>query len=150
VSILSTSPQASDRRLTILTVTSVVFAVAMVVGGIIGLPRIISSADTTAQLERANDLQSCRASFRTQVDDADALLAQARAELDVLTNAGLEASVRDDDAALLRIVAELQPARELVTTRSVELQAAVTTYQRRVALSRDDPKAFLRECHTAA
>lgn len=146
VSLLNTSSAASDRRLNLLLALSAIVAVCALIGAFVAIPKILSSADTTERIDRASAVQGCRALFRVEVDDANADLQASRAELDVLTNEGLEATARGDRAALAGIVGELMPAREAVTAAVVSLRATTDEYRRLVDLSREDEGAFLAEC----
>lgn len=145
---LSTSDPAADRRLNLLLAASIATALLMLVGGVIAVPKILSSASTTKAVARGNELTACRATARAEVDDAAARLQSARALLDTLTNQGLEAAARQDRAALRALVAELAPAREAVVAQAGQLDATTSHYKTVVALSRDDPTKFLNLCRS--
>lgn len=146
-----TSEPGNDRRLNVLLAVSVAVAVAMVVGAFIFGPRILRSASTSdaEAIQRGNELTACRAVFRVEVDDAVAHLTAAKADLDVLTNEGLEASARGDKAKLAGLIGQLEPARMRVERLAKEVDSTTDDYKRLVTLSRDDPDRFIDACHEA-
>lgn len=143
---LQTSEPASDRRLNLLLGASVATALAIILIAVVAIPKILANASTTEAIQRGNELTACRAGFRVEVDDAAARLQSARARLDALTNEGLEATARNDDAALLDLVPLLAPARQDVTDGAARLERVTDRYRELVDLSRTGQDRFLRIC----
>lgn len=150
MNLLKTSDVGYDRRLNILVAISATVAILMLIGGLIAVPKILATDQTTEQINQANTIQACRALFRVEVDDANADLQAARAELDVLTNQGFEAVVRRDQEAFQQVAPEYPQARATVTAAVAALRAATAEYKRQVKLSGSkdmgDKQAFLDAC----
>jgi hypothetical protein len=145
-----------DRRITIL----LVLTGAVVPLVLIGTLFTISTTNTAGEVVKGNEVAGCRSEFNSQVTDARTAFDVARAErdtaateLNLLTNAGLQAAVTDD-AATLRVVFERLPeARSLVDKRerivvdaTKNLHDVSDAYVVAVKLSRSNPKAFLDKC----
>lgn len=109
---------------------------------VVGLPRILSTADTSAQVKRGNDLSSCRSIYNTRVTDA-------RAAADDLVLRGLADLARNDQAALAELVTAHPPNLAPVDQARHDVMAANALYKLRVQQSRTHPAAFLAACATA-
>jgi hypothetical protein len=151
VNLLDTSERNKDRRLNLLVLGSFLTAAALIVFAIVAIPKIVSSASTTAALDRNTAVAGCRAGYRTQlVDTPQARLLIAKAHVDARTNDGLEAIARGDDAHLTELLTETPTLADLRTeldAAAVAVQNGVDRYVRLVALSQTDQAAFLDGCH---
>lgn len=137
----------SDRRLNIMLGISLVIAATLVVIAFVAVPKVLSSSSTVEAVKDGNEQASCRAQFRGQVDDATANLTAAKAELDVLTNRGLEASARQDHDTLTALLPQLEPARQKTVDLAERLKVATNRYQDLLKMSRTDPDQFIVLCH---
>lgn len=147
----------TDRRVTWVLVLSGIVAVLV----ILGTPAIINASSTSDEVARSQRLDSCRSSYASRVTDARTDFDVARSERDtaatelgLLTNAGLQAAVEDNDDRLSRVFASLPAARALVEERektvavaTKALREAADTYVEQASLARTDPDAFLASCH---
>lgn len=145
---LRPSPHPSDRRLNVLLAVAAVVAAAVLVLLLIAVPKILSSATSTNEIKRGNDIAGCRAGYRAQVDDAASRLQTSRARLDVATSEGLAAAVGDDDAALVAAVSKSGKARADVISDAAALADVTDRYSDLVRLSRDHTDRFLHLCRT--
>lgn len=145
-----------DRRITIVLILSGIVVVLIA----LGTPAVISTSNTTDEVRRNGDITGCRSELnagvteaRTEFDVARSERDTATTELNLLTNAGLQAAVTDDDDGLAEIASQLTAARAEVTAAEAVVVAA-TAHLREVSadfadaisLSRDDPAAFLEMC----
>lgn len=144
---LQTSESAKDRRLNILLVVASLTAVATIIFALVAGPKILSSASTTRKIDEANEVTSCRATFRIDVDDATTELQRARAGLDRNTSEGFEILVVAGDREHARQVLGSAPIlRKAVEYAEDELVDVTDRYRRLIALSRTDTKTFLGIC----
>lgn len=145
-----------DRRITILLILSGVVIALMVVG----TPFVIATANTTQEVRTSSDLQACRSEANSRVTDARTAFDIARSkrdtaatELNLLTNAGLQAAVSGDDAALVKVTVALPAARaevhkkeQVVVDATDHLLDVSADYVAAVRMSRENPDRFLAEC----
>jgi len=118
----------------------------------------IESAGASRAADRGNQLQSCRAEYRSIVDEAQAAAATAEAVVrkaegdrgDLFLD-GLVAAVTDADVeAIIAQVPEKKAAvvaaREDLVDAQQHVEAVTTVYADAVRLSRVNPDRFLADC----
>lgn len=136
-----------DRRLNVLLTLSILLVVGILIFAFVAVPRILSTDSATTAIDKGNAVTSCRANYRTSlVDERTANLFIAKARLDEATNAGLEATVRGDDATLEAIVGSLADLRQRVDAAALALEHGITTYRDLVTQSGEDVDGFLAGC----
>jgi hypothetical protein len=149
---LNTTPAAENRRLNLLVAASFITAVALIVFALVFGPKIVSSASTTAALDRNTHIAGCRASYRTSlVDTPQARLLIAKARVDERTNRGLEAIAEGDDNGLTSILAgppTLADLRQELDDAAQAVDDGVRRYVQLVAESQANPDRFLDRCST--
>lgn len=149
-SLLHTSPRAAERRLNFLVVIASAVALIVLVLLPIMVPKMLSTASATTAIKRGNEMNSCRASYRAQVDDASARLQTSRARLDVATSEGLTAIADHDDAAFRAAIAKSGEARSKVITDAQALSDTTDRYSDLVRESREHVATFLKLCRSEA
>jgi hypothetical protein len=133
----------TDRALRIAGYATAVVAVFTVVLGGFYLNSI--SSDTTAS-RRTDDLASCRAQFRSDIDDATVHLFDTYGDVQTGISRAVVASIRQDPTTLALIAADLELAERAKDEAVVALIEASDRYEAAVDLSRLDPSAFLSQC----
>jgi hypothetical protein len=133
----------SDKALRIAGyATAVVAAFSVVVGGFY-LSAI--SQDTTAS-RRTDQLASCRAQFRSDIDDATVHLFDTYGDVQTGISRAVVASIRQDPTTLALIAADLELAEREKDAAVDALIAASARYEAAVDLSQADPGQFLAQC----
>lgn len=147
----------SPKVTTLIAWLTAIVTVTILVIAVLYWPQVLGR---TGELQRNSDLAACRSQAnvavtqaRTEFDVARADRDTAHTHLNLLVNEGLVAAVTGDDATFDRVVDELVAARAEVTEaedrvveRTADLRAAGDRYRELVALSREDPAAFLEQC----
>jgi len=134
-------PKDSQARLIrwalILTAANVVIVVG---AGLITLPKIVSTLETTGRVQDGIDIQGCRSLY-----NADVVTAQANALVVVL--AGLKATATDDDGGLQDLITP-DPTTNVTPydTTVRDIYEARDEYKRAVDLSNTHPDKFMERC----
>ena len=97
---------------------------------IVGVPKILSGASTSAAISAGNDVSGCRAEYASKVTEATSGVS--------LLVLDLIAAGRDPKAQ-----AEIRKNAALLR---VELATAITAYRATIKQARDDPEAFRAAC----
>ena len=121
----------------ILTAANVVIVIG---AGLITLPKITSTQETTGRVQDGIDIQGCRSLY-----NADVVTAQANALVVVL--AGLKATATDDDGGLQDLITP-DPETNVTPydTTVRDIYNARDEYKRAVDLSNTDPVKFIQQC----
>lgn len=147
----------SPKVTTLIAWLTAIVTVTILVIAVLYWPQVLGR---TGDIQRNSDLAACRSQAnvavtqaRTEFDVARADRDTAATHLNLLVNEGLVAAVTGDDATFDRVVDELVAARaevmaaeNRVVDRTEDLRDAGNRYQALVALSREDPSAFLDWC----
>lgn len=139
-------PDSTHRALNALGVATLIVTLAVLVVAGLSVPITLDASSTTDELASISRTQACSDRLRAEVINATAEVTAAKSRLDLVTNAGLEASVRGDDATLNRVAQMAPRARAAVTEAVTELDAATRHADEQTALAVDDPDEFLAQC----
>lgn len=139
----STLPRPKDsqakliRWALILTAANIIIVIG---AGLITLPKIVSTQETTGRVQDGIDIQGCRSLY-----NADVVTAQTNALVVVL--AGLKATATDDDGGLQDLITP-DPATNVTPydTTVRDIYVARDQYKRAVDLSNTDPEKFIHQC----
>lgn len=100
--------------------------------------------EDTGASRRTDELASCRAVYRSQIDRANFDLLDAFGDVQVAT---AEATVaRQDSFAQASAALKLAPLLQAQIAARTDLRDAVTAYEAANALSRENPERFLAIC----
>lgn len=143
---MTTSERTKDRGLVLVVILSLVVAVCMVALTIAGVAQTIRTTDDTTSIRLGNDIAACRAQYRLAVDDADASVSAAQADLLVVATKVQRADLTGDVGTAAAAAASLPSAQEEVAAALAKLTLAVETYAAALDLSQNDPAAFLASC----
>lgn len=135
-----------DRAVNVIGVLTLVVTIGVLILAAVSIPILLDTSNNADQVRRGNEIAACRAEIRSHVDLAIGAVLASKAELDLLTNRGFEASMRGDDAELALIVGQAPAARDEVVLSIDALNAAVDRYAEATTASVDDPDAFLASC----
>lgn len=133
----------SDKAMRMMGYLTAALVVAMMVLLGMSIPNI---SENTQASRRTDDLASCRASYRAEIDDADFAVTVALGEAQTALSKGVVASIRQDPTTLALVAAELETAEEHKVEAYAALEDANATYDEAVTLSREDPDQFLDDC----
>ena len=139
----STLPRPKDsqakliRWALILTAANVIIVIG---AGLITLPKIVSTQETTGRVQDGIDIQGCRSLY-----NADVVTAQTNALVVVL--AGLKATATDDDGGLQDLITP-DPTTNVTPydTTVRDIYVARDQYKQAVDLSNTDPEKFIDQC----
>lgn len=134
---------ASDRMTRILGYVTAALVVVMFLLAGFTIPDIVSNTEAS---RRTDDLASCRAKYRAEVDDAQVHLFDAFGDVQSGIANGVVAAIRQDPTALALVAAELDMAEERKGEALAAMIEAGDTYRQAVDLSQSDPDRFLEEC----
>lgn len=132
----------ADRALSVLLYASVAAAVLTLLVALYAVPLLRTSVSS-------NELAACRALARTEVDLSLAEAIGTKANLDALTNEGFEAVIREDNDALLPVLARARERRAEVYRSAQDLLDAAAEFRGSIQLSVDDPGRFVARCRDA-
>jgi hypothetical protein len=135
-----------DRRLNLVFAFVVLITVGLLVFAAIAVPSILTSANNTDSVKRGNDISACRAVARSTLDDLTGAVQNDRTEVELLTNVGLEASVKRDPVRLADVIAKSGPARDLLAADTKALSDATDKYVHLIKMSQQNPDGFLATC----
>jgi uncharacterized protein (UPF0371 family) len=135
-----------DRRLQLVVWLCILTAAAVVFLAVIGVPKVVSTADTTSAVRRSADVTACRAYYKSVADGKADAVDDASTAINVLVLDGLAATAQGDDNGLREVVAQVRDAENRLTAARAQASEASKQYQAKVLLSRSDPTAFLAEC----
>lgn len=107
------------------------------------IPDIASNTDAS---RRTDDLASCRAQYRSAVDDANVVLLDAFGDVQTGIANGVVAAIRQDPTTLALVAADLDAAEERKQEAVAGMVAASDAYRQAVDLSQTDPDLFLDQC----
>lgn len=135
-----------DRRLNILLTCSLVLVVGVALFAMFALPAILNSSSNSDQLNRSNDLNSCRSELSADVTNARTALDDARTDLELQSNIGLQGVAEKDTAKLQDAIAQSVLIRKRIDETRAHLLQANQTFQVGITESRQHPDDFLRKC----
>jgi len=139
----STLPKPKDSQARLIRSALILTAINVIIvigAGLITLPKIVSTLETTGRVQDGIDIQGCRSLY-----NADVVTAQTNAL--VIALAGLKATVVDDDAGLQDLVTP-DPKTNITPydTTVQDIYEARDEYKRAVDMSNTDPVAFIEQC----
>jgi len=109
----------------------------------VNVPAIRENTDANV---RTDDLVSCRATYRADVDNATVDLAIAEGAVQDGIAASVVASIRQDPTVLGLVADQITAATESRSSALVELRHAADEYSEAVDRSVVDPDLFLTRC----
>lgn len=141
-----TGHNRSDAVLSVMQPVTIVVTTIILILAIAGVWAGFNTNSTARQIRDSREAADCRDQYRFDIDEALGRLMEAKSSLDVLTAAGLEATVAEDDAALAAVLEDYPPARADVLLKIEDLEEAVQAAEAAAALSTNDPEGFLKQC----
>lgn len=110
---------------------------------IVTIPKILDNTDAS---RRTDQLTSCRATYRADIDAAStAVLAAHGDELDAVGAAAV-AAIRQDPTTLALVASRIETTTEARKEAIASLLTASDAYDSAVQRSREDPDKFLADC----
>lgn len=109
----------------------------------ITIPKVV---DNTEASRRTDDLNTCRAGYRSDIDIARIALDRAEDARQDVADRMLQAIGRQDATAVATLVAEQVATEAAANDALAAVDAAAVRYQDENRLSQTDPALFLSRC----
>lgn len=107
---------------------------------------LVDTSSSADQIKRSNEFAACRDEISLDVTSSAADVQSSLARLSLVTNLGLEASVKNDDEGLNAALSASTEARLSVVDGIETLDKVIKESQQLSELSIEDPEGFLKAC----